>query len=68
MKVLTYGEMLLRLRAPLHERLLQSNYLETTVGGSEANVAISLANYGMDASYLSIVPDNALARHGRSAI
>ena len=50
MKVLTFGEIMLRLRAPGHERFFQSNMMEATFGGGEANVAVSLANYGMDAT------------------
>ena len=49
MKVLTFGEIMLRLKAPGHDRLMQSPMLEATFGGGEANVAVSLANYGMDA-------------------
>ena len=60
MKVLTFGEIMLRLRAPGHERFFQSNMLEATFGGGEANVAVSLANYGMDAAFFTILPDNAI--------
>lgn len=60
MKVLTFGEIMLRLRAPGHERFFQSNMLEATFGGGEANVAVSLANYGMDAEFFTILPDNAI--------
>ena len=60
MKVLTFGEIMLRLRAPGHERFFQSNIMETTFGGGEANVAVSLANYGMDAQYCTVLPDNAI--------
>lgn len=51
---------MLRLRSPGHERFFQSNMLEATFGGGEANVAVSLANYGMDAQYCTILPANAL--------
>jgi 2-dehydro-3-deoxygluconokinase len=61
MKVLTFGEIMLRLKAPGHERLMQTPNLEATFGGGEANVAVSLANYGMDASFLSFLPNNAIA-------
>ena len=60
MKVLTFGEIMLRLKAPGHERLMQSPLLEATFGGGEANVAVSLANYGMDAAFLTVLPENAL--------
>ena len=58
MKVLTFGEIMLRLKAPGHERFFQSPMLEATFGGGEANVAISLANYGMDAEFLTVLPKN----------
>ena len=60
MKALTFGEIMLRLKAPGHERLLQSQRFEATFGGGEANVAVSLANYGMDAAFLTVLPQNAL--------
>lgn len=60
MKVLTFGEIMLRLRAPGHERLFQSNMLEATFGGGEANVAVSLANFGMDAQFCTMLPENAI--------
>lgn len=60
MKVLTFGEIMLRLKAPGHERLMQSQILEATFGGGEANVAVSIANYGMDASFLTVLPQNTL--------
>lgn len=58
MKVLTFGEIMLRLKAPGHERFFQSPMLEATFGGGEANVAVSLANYGMDAELLTVLPEN----------
>lgn len=61
MKILTFGEMMLRLKAPGHERLFQSPALEATFGGGEANVAVSLANYGMDCEFLTVLPDNGIA-------
>jgi len=60
MKVLTFGEIMLRLKAPGHERFFQSPMLEATFGGGEANVAVSLANFGMDAQYCTVLPDNAI--------
>lgn len=60
MKVLTFGEIMLRLKPPGVERFFQSPSLEATFGGGEANVAVSLANYGMDAAFLTVLPDNVL--------
>ena len=60
MKVLTFGEIMLRLKPPGVERFFQSPSLEATFGGGEANVAVSLANFGMDAAFLTVLPDNVL--------
>lgn len=60
MKVLTFGEIMLRLKAPGVERFFQSPLLESTFGGGEANVAVSLANYGVDAAFLTVLPNNVL--------
>ena len=60
MKVLTFGEIMLRLKPPGVERFFQSPSFEATFGGGEANVAVSLANYGMDVAFLTILPDNVL--------
>ena len=51
---------MLRLKSPGKECFLQSPSLEATFGGGEANVAVSLANYGLDAEFLSVIPDNAI--------
>ena len=60
MKVLTFGEIMLRLKAVGQERFFQTPSLEATFGGGEANVAVSLANYGMDAAFLTVLPDNVI--------
>ena len=49
MKVVTFGELMVRLQPFNYERFVQANSLEFTFGGGEANVAVSLANYGLDA-------------------
>lgn len=59
-KFLTFGELMLRLKSPGRERLMQSPSLEATFGGGEANVAVSLANYGLDSEFLSVLPSNAI--------
>ena len=61
MSILTFGEIMLRLKAPRHERFFQSPMLEATFGGGEANVAVSLANFGMDAEFLTVLPQNEIA-------
>lgn len=59
--VVAVGELLLRLKAPGHERLLQSGALEAAFGGAEANVVAALANYGVETSFVTALPTNALA-------
>lgn len=62
MKVVTLGEIMLRLKSPGLERFFQSPSLEATFGGGEANVAVSLCNYGMDASFVTVLPDNDITK------
>ncbi|MCL2580275.1 MAG: sugar kinase [Oscillospiraceae bacterium] len=63
MKYLSFGEIMMRLKPPGVERFFQSPALEATFGGGEANVAVSLSNFGCDAAFLSVLPENALADH-----
>jgi 2-dehydro-3-deoxygluconokinase len=60
-RVITLGEIMLRLKSPGFERFFQTPALEATFGGGEGNVAISLANYGMDVSFVTALPDNPIA-------
>ena len=62
MKFLTFGEIMLRLKAPGMTRLLTDHYLEATFGGGEANVAVSLANYGLDSVYVTKLPAHAIGQ------
>ncbi len=55
-RVVTFGEIMLRLSTPGHQRLLQAASLDVTYGGGEANVAVSLCNYGVEASFVSRLP------------
>jgi 2-dehydro-3-deoxygluconokinase len=55
---ISFGEIMLRLKSPGHERLFQSPQFEATFGGGEANVAVSLANYGLSAGFVSALPNN----------
>jgi len=57
-RVITFGEVMLRLKTPGLERFFQSPSLEAIFGGGEANVAVSLANYGMDVAFVSAIPRN----------
>jgi 2-dehydro-3-deoxygluconokinase len=71
-KVVTLGEIMLRLSTPGYERFVQADTFDAIYGGGEANVAVSLANYGFDAYYVTKLPDheigqaavNSLRRYG----
>jgi 2-dehydro-3-deoxygluconokinase len=71
-RIVTFGEIMLRLKPPGVERFFQSPHLEATFGGGEANVATALARFGLSTFYVSVVPANAigdaclgeLRRHG----
>ncbi|MBI2440527.1 MAG: sugar kinase [Lentisphaerae bacterium] len=57
-RIVTFGEIMLRLKSPGFERLFQSPLLEATFGGGEANVAVSLANFGLNAAFVTVLPKN----------
>jgi len=61
-KVITFGEVMLRLAAPGYERFFQSPELKATFGGGEANVAVSIANYGIPVEFISRLPKNDIAK------
>src|ERR1041385_3213468 len=54
---ITFGEIMLRLSAPGSQRLFQTSDLEATFGGGEANVAVSLAGFGMPVSFVTVLPE-----------
>lgn len=60
-RVVTFGEVMLRLKSPGLERMFQSPALEATFGGAEANVAVSLANYGLNPAFVTALPKNSIA-------
>jgi len=59
-RIVTFGEVMLRLKSPGFERLLQSPLLEASFGGAEANVAVSLAHFGHSVAFVSALPSNQL--------
>lgn len=61
-KIVTFGEIMLRLMPEDGHRLLQNDRFEATFGGGEANVAVSLANFGEDVSYITALPKNDVAQ------
>jgi len=61
-KVVTFGEIMLRLATPDYLRIAQSNSFTATFGGGEANVAVSLANYGIAVDFITRLPNNDIGR------
>ena len=61
-KVVTFGELMLRLQPYDYLRFVQADSFEATFGGGEANVAVSLANYGFDAHYVTKLPKHAIGQ------
>ena len=64
-KFITCGEIMLRLTPPNYEKLRMATNFEASYGGSEANIALALANLGVDSTFFSVVPNNSL---GKSAV
>ncbi len=62
MKIVTFGELMIRLQPYNYERFVQADHLEFSFGGGEANVAVSLANYGMDAAFVTKLPAHAIGQ------
>ena len=64
-KIVTFGELMLRLAPNGYYRFFQNDQMQATFGGGEANVAVSLANFGMDSVYVTKLPKHAI---GQSAV
>ena len=62
MKVVTFGEIMLRLAPNGYYRFFQNDQLQATFGGGEANVAVSLANFGLESSYVTKLPTHAIGQ------
>lgn len=62
MKVVTFGEIMLRLAPEGYDRFFQNDRMQATFGGGEANVAVSLANYGMESVYVTKLPSHAIGQ------
>jgi 2-dehydro-3-deoxygluconokinase len=61
MKIVTFGEMMLRLAPPGFERFLQTPQFVATFGGAEANVAVALSTFGLPATFVTVLPANPIA-------
>ena len=64
-RFITMGEIMLRLTPPNYDKIRVTNSFEASYGGSEANIALALANLGVDSTFFTVVPDNSL---GKSAV
>lgn len=64
-RFITIGEIMLRLSPPNYEKIRMTAGFDASYGGSEANIALALANLGVDSTFFSVVPDNSL---GKSAV
>ena len=62
MKIVCFGELMLRLAPNGYYRFFQNDQMQATFGGGEANVAVSLANFGLDASYVTKLPSHAIGQ------
>ena len=62
MKVITFGEVMLRLQPYHYQRFVQCDQVAFTFGGGEANVAVSLANYGLDAAFVTKLPTHSIGQ------
>ncbi len=67
-KVVTFGEIMLRLSPPGYQRFVQATSFDAVYGGGEANVAVSLANYGLDAYFVTKVPDHEIGQCAVNAL
>lgn len=62
-RVVTFGELMLKLSPPAYERLIQAHSLNVEYSGAEANVAVSLSSFGVLTSFVSAVPNNVMGKH-----
>lgn len=68
MKVVTFGEIMMRLNPEGYQMFYQAEKFEASYAGGEANVAVSLANYGIESSFVTRLPDNPLGECARNAV
>ncbi|MBQ7234592.1 MAG: sugar kinase, partial [Kiritimatiellae bacterium] len=68
MRIVTFGEIMMRLNPEGFRRFVQADRFEASYAGGEANVAVSLANYGQDASFVTKLPSNPLGEAARNAV
>src|SRR5262245_29131582 len=67
-RAITFGEIMMRLATPGQQRIIQSNSLEITYAGGEANVAVSLAAFGHEAAFITVLPGGPLGDSAAAAL
>ena len=67
-KIISFGEIMLRLSPPNHLRFSQANQFDVIYGGGESNVAVALANYGLNSTFVSRIPDNDIGQAAVNAL
>jgi 2-dehydro-3-deoxygluconokinase len=67
-KIVTFGEIMLRLAPDGYDRFFQNDRMQATFGGGEANVAVSLANFGMESRYVTKLPKHAIGQAAVDAL
>lgn len=67
-KVVTFGEIMLRLATSNHQRFVQASHFEATYGGGEANVAVALSGYGLESTFVSRVPSHEIGEAAIQAV
>ncbi|WP_101877935.1 sugar kinase [Lachnoclostridium edouardi] len=67
-KIITMGEIMLRLSTPSHQRFIQADQLDVNYGGGEANVAVSLTGFGHETEFITAVPDNPIGQCAVAAL
>ena len=61
-RFITMGEIMLRLTPPNYEKIRMTHSFEASYGGAEANIALALANLGIDSTFFTVVPDNSIGK------
>mgnify|MGYP000497154712 CR=1 FL=1 len=61
-RVITFGEIMLRLSPPGFQRFAQAKSFDVVYGGAESNASVSLANYGLGSAFATLVPDNPIGQ------
>lgn len=67
-KIVTFGEIMLRLSTPGNSRILQADHFIITFGGGEANVSVALANFGLESYYVTRLPKNEIGEAAMQSV